>query len=110
MELPEEEVLAAVLRLFPDAELAGDEDAQLVINTNCMWTGKNGELIMGEMRLVQEIEGEEPQYRCADHAHLGNTLDAAEDWGWVDKAIIDEPQNVSCVVCGVVLVTVELSN
>lgn len=38
--------------------LESDNEGQLVIYTNCMWTGKNGQAIIGEMN----VEGEKPEW------------------------------------------------
>jgi hypothetical protein len=57
VERSESDVIRAVLALFPDA-LLSDDDGQLVIYTNCMWTGKNGQAIIGQMT----IEGDTPEW------------------------------------------------
>lgn len=63
-ERTQEDVIAAILILFPDAEVASDDDGQLVINTNCMWSGKHGQNVLGNMN----IGGEEGTcFRCDVH-------------------------------------------
>lgn len=49
-EHSENTVLASVLAIFPDAEMGSDNDGQLVIYTNCMWSGPSGESILGNFR------------------------------------------------------------
>lgn len=63
-EMHKDVVRAAILTLFPDAELAADDDGQLVINTNVMWSGKNGDHLLGSMN-VGDDEGE--CWRCGTH-------------------------------------------
>lgn len=50
-ELHENDVLAAVRILFPDAELTADEDAGLTIKTGCIWSGHVGDQILGHMNI-----------------------------------------------------------
>lgn len=54
-EMHEDAVKAAILTLFPDAELAADDDGQLVINTNVMWSGKQGDHLLGNMNIGFDV-------------------------------------------------------
>lgn len=54
----EEDVLAVILTLFPQARMLSDDEGQLIISTGCMWSGKNGTAIIGDMY----IDGDEPEW------------------------------------------------
>lgn len=53
-EAPEQEIIAAIQKIFPDAEVLADDDAQVVIYTGLMWSGKHGENIAGQHNLKLE--------------------------------------------------------
>lgn len=53
-----DDVEQAILDIFPDAEITGDDDGFLVINTCCMFTGKNGQNVIGTM----VVDGDEPSW------------------------------------------------
>ena len=46
-----DDVEAAILYIFPNAEISGDDDATLIIDTKCMFTGKHGQNVIGTMNL-----------------------------------------------------------
>jgi hypothetical protein len=48
----------AILGIFPNAEITGDDDGFLVIKTYCMFTGKNGQNVIGTM----VVDGNEPSW------------------------------------------------
>ncbi len=50
-EAPEQEVIAAIQKIFPDAEVLADNEGQVVIYTGLMWSGKHGENIAGRHNL-----------------------------------------------------------
>ncbi len=54
-EASEQEVIAAILKIFPDAEVLADNEAQVVIYTGLMWSGKHGENIAGRHNLQLEV-------------------------------------------------------
>jgi hypothetical protein len=60
-ERHESDVRDAVRQLFPNALLRDDGDGMLVIHTNCMWTGKTGQAVIGNMN----IEGDTPEWEEA---------------------------------------------
>lgn len=84
-EHDENDVLSLVLSIFPDATLGEDNDAQIVIYTNCQYSGKHGQYIMGRINfpvqaainsLVSAVESE------AIHQYLvANTYADIEAWG-----------------------------
>lgn len=55
-EYEEAAVWNAVLAIFPDATFSADGDGELIVYTNCVYTGKNGEFIMGEINLPVDDE------------------------------------------------------
>lgn len=76
-ERTQEDVIAAILVVFPDAEVASDDEGQLVINTNCMWSGKQGQNVLGNMN----IGGDSGEcWRC--NAHVESVLEIV----WLDLA------------------------
>lgn len=52
------DVMNAVLGILPDAEFECDDVGAVVIRPNLIWTGKNGDAVMGNM----EIEGKMPKW------------------------------------------------
>lgn len=85
-EIAEEDLLAAVQKMFPDAEFVSDpdvlaavvEDGGLIIDPNCTYTGKNGELVMGD--IVIPIPPQPPTHSDAEVLDKINELLSAPRW------------------------------
>lgn len=77
IEADEEAVLTLVRSIFPDATFEGDVDGFLVIKPGPMYTGKNGENLIGNMNLGDEGECFRCQQPVTSRWELV-VLDAAE--------------------------------
>lgn len=59
-EIAEEDLLALIKQIMPDAEFVGDDEGFLHITTHLMYTGWNGENLIGDVIL----DGEGVCFRC----------------------------------------------
>lgn len=85
-EIAEEDLLVAVHTMFPDAEFVTSiedivetiEDGGLIIDPGCTYTGKNGELVMGD--IVIPIPPQPPTHSDAEVLDKINELLSAPRW------------------------------